>query len=142
MLGFGLLFQAGLLLQSGNCYSTTAGKLPFAPAIMTEGLKFLQLCLENSAGVKEEDRLTNKTLVPVSRYLENLHTSSSTCIDEYLDLLLQSLGPAGGGTFLFSYCVLDIITINFLIPVGNKNNIHAHVLNRRGVVCSYAGLDC
>lgn len=93
---FGYHFQAGLLLQSDNCYSTTAGKLPFAPAVMTQGLKFLQLCLETSADVNEEQRLTNQTLVPVSCYLDKLHGTSSNCVDAYLDLLLQSLGPAGG----------------------------------------------
>ena len=63
---------------------------------MTQGLKFLQLCLETSAGVKEEQRLTNQTLVPVSCYLEKLYAASSNSVDAYLDLLLQSLGPAGG----------------------------------------------
>ena len=85
--------RAAILLESGNCYVTAAGKLPFAPAIMTEALKFLLLCLECSAGVTSEHRLTNTALKPLTHYLSQLTTA---CIDEYLDLLLQSLGPAGG----------------------------------------------
>lgn len=108
---FGCLFQAQLLLQSGNCYSTTAGKLPFAPAVLTQGLKFLQLCLETSAGVKEEQRLTNQTLVPVSGYLEKLHAASSNSVDAYLDLLLQSLGPAGG-THIHVHVHVCILSLN------------------------------
>ena len=64
---------------------------------MTEGLKFLRLCLEVSAGVKEEECLRNETLLPVARYLSEQQGATSSCVDEYLDLLLQSLGPAGGG---------------------------------------------
>lgn len=91
--------RAGLLLKSDSCYTTATGKLPFAPVIMTEALKFLWLCLETSAGVSEGDRHGNTALVPVAGYLTGLQQSSSDiapCVNQYLDLVLQSLGPAGG----------------------------------------------
>ena len=87
------------MLQSGDFFATAAGKLPFAPAIMSGALSFVRLCLEESAGVREEDRLTGSTLSPVSLYLAGLVTpglAEQTCIDQYLELLVQSLGPAGG----------------------------------------------
>ena len=88
--------RAAIMLQSGDCFATAAGKLPFAPAIMSGALSFVRLCLEESAGVREEDRLTGSTLSPVSLYLAGLVTPGQTCIDQYLELLVQSLGPAGG----------------------------------------------
>lgn len=91
--------RATIFLTSGGYYKSAAGKLPFAPAIMTEALKFLRICLEASAGVTMEHCLATTTLVPVSSYLSALYSSSSVsiqCVDEYLDLLIQSLGPAGG----------------------------------------------
>ena len=92
--------RAKLLLKSGNCFVTAAGKLPFSPAIMTEALGFLVLCLEESAGVSEEQRLSGTALAPVSHYITQLvsptSTSPQTPVDQYLELLLQSLGPAGG----------------------------------------------
>ena len=91
--------RATIMLQSGDCFATAAGKLPFAPAIMSGALSFVRLCLEESAGVREEDRLTGSTLSPVSLYLAGLVTpgqAEQTSIDQYLELLVQSLGPAGG----------------------------------------------
>ena len=92
--------RANILLKSGNCFVIAVGKLPFAPAIMTEALGFLRLCLEESAGVSEEQRLSGTTLAPVSLYLTSLGTPhltpDSNCVDQYLELLLQSLAPAGG----------------------------------------------
>ena len=47
----------------------------------------------------KEQQLTNETLGPVSRYLSELQAAGSgktLCVDGYLDLLQQSLGPAGG----------------------------------------------
>ena len=91
--------RAGLLLKSDSCYTTAVGKLPFAPVIMTEALKFLWLCLEASAGVSEGDRHGNTALVPVASYLTCLGTADSAtapCVSQYLDLVLQSLEPAGG----------------------------------------------
>jgi proteasome component ECM29 len=89
--------RASLLLQSGDCFATAAGILPFSPAIMTEALTFLQLCLEESAGVSEDDRLAGTTLFQVSQYLSGLVDPGAlgTSVDQYRDLLLQSLGPAG-----------------------------------------------
>ena len=98
MVGY-LYERANKLFRSGDCFATAVGKLPFSPAILTEALAFLRLCLEESAGVSEEERLTGKTLPPVRAYLLRLATSGQPgggCVDMYLELLLQSLGPAGG----------------------------------------------
>ena len=67
---------------------------------MSGGLRFLCLCLESSAGVTEQQKLTNDMLAPISRYLSELQTTSSedgSCVDNYFELLQLSLGPAGGG---------------------------------------------
>lgn len=91
--------RADILLKSGDCYSTAAGKLPFSPAILIEALGFLRLCLEESAGVSEEDRFTGKTLDNVREYLLKIQPTDLSPVELYLELLLQSLGPAGGGAY-------------------------------------------
>ena len=91
--------RATIMLQSGGCFSTAAGKLPFAPAIMSSALTFLWLCLEESAGVKDEERLADKIRAPVTLYLSGLVAAGrdeEVCVDQYLELLMKSLGPAGG----------------------------------------------
>ena len=99
-----------LSLQSSNCYSTAVGKLPFAPTIMTQGLGFLRLCLETSAGVTTEQRLSNGTLTPLTRYLSEMEASvtggGGGCVVKYLNLLQLALGPAGGGGVACGDCSL------------------------------------
>ena len=68
--------QASLSLQSETCYTTAAGTLPFAPPSLSEGLAFLRLCLAFSAGVTEEQELTNQTLPTLAEYLSKLAESS------------------------------------------------------------------
>jgi proteasome component ECM29 len=111
--------RAKLLLKSGNCFATAAGKLPFAPAIMTEALGFLVLCLEESAGVSEEQRLSGTALAPISHYLTQLvsppSTSPQTPVDQYLEVLLQSLGPAGD-LELHSVAMLSLLQLTVASP--------------------------
>ena len=57
-------------------YITAAGTLPFAPPSLSEGLAFLRMCLAFSAGVTEEQELTNQTLPPLAEYLSKLAESS------------------------------------------------------------------
>ena len=68
--------QASLSLQSETAYITAAGTLPFAPPSLSEGLAFLRMCLAFSAGVTEEQELTNQTLPPLAEYLSKLAESS------------------------------------------------------------------
>ena len=107
--------RASMLLKSGNCFTTAAGKLPFAPSILTEALVFLRLCLEESAGVSEEQRLSGTTLAPVSHYLTHIVAPSppvpgNTCVDKYYELLLMSLDPAGGTEYIDTLNVFSYFT--------------------------------
>ncbi len=58
-------------MEAGGGYSTTAGKLPFPPASLSEGLTFLQACLWESSEVKGQSDLAR-----VRDYLFQLYTSS------------------------------------------------------------------
>ena len=64
-----------LEVQSGHCYSTDVGSLPFRPPMLSECLKFLRMCLLESAGVTEEQRMTSQTLKPIAKYLAGIAES-------------------------------------------------------------------
>lgn len=72
-----IFLQAKLTLESDGGYSTAAGKLPFPPSALSEGLRFLQLCLIESAGVSEEDKLNHQMLVRIREYLLRIHGNST-----------------------------------------------------------------
>ncbi len=64
-----------LLERSGQVYATAAGKLPFPPAVLSEGLKFLSLCLSHSAKVTDEQKLQDRSLPVISAYVAKLRQS-------------------------------------------------------------------
>ena len=68
--------QASLSLQSGGGHTTAAGTLPFPPPVLAEGLRFMRACLSHSAEVTEEQKLTNRTLGPITTYLAQLSGSA------------------------------------------------------------------
>ncbi len=68
--------QALLARKSGSLYATAAGKLPFHPQVLTEGVRFLQECLATSAGVKSEHRSLGTSLPMLAAYLGEIATSS------------------------------------------------------------------
>ncbi len=54
--------QATIAKESGSMYATMAGRLPFHPYVLTEGLRFLGVCLHASAGVTSEHQLLGTSL--------------------------------------------------------------------------------
>lgn len=91
--------RASLSLQSGGGHTTAAGTLPFPPPVLAEGLRFMRACLSHSAGVTEEQKLTNRTLGPITTYLAQLSGSAegedAKVLPNYLELLKNALTPAG-----------------------------------------------
>ncbi len=60
-------------METGGGYSTAAGKLPFPPASLSEGVVFLQACLYESSGSRITEQLD---LSGVKTYLHQLYASS------------------------------------------------------------------
>ncbi|XP_064386642.1 proteasome adapter and scaffold protein ECM29-like isoform X2 [Halichondria panicea] len=84
--------RAKVAMETGGGYSTAAGKLPFPPASLSEGVVFLQACLYESSGSRTTEQLD---LSGVKTYLHQLYASNMACLSQYVGLLEQSLGPAG-----------------------------------------------
>ncbi len=59
-------------METGGGYSTAAGKLPFPPASLSEGVVFLQACLYESSGSRTTEQLD---LSGVKVHLHQLHVS-------------------------------------------------------------------
>ena len=76
MLDYRLCPQAILAKQSGSVYATAAGRLPFNPLVLTEGLRFVRECLAASAGVTSEQRVMRTSLPVLAGYLRKVSGSS------------------------------------------------------------------
>ena len=70
--------QSVLAKESGSLYTTAAGKLPFHPHVLTEGVRFLRECLSDSAGVTLEHRALRTSLPVLAAYLQKIAASSES----------------------------------------------------------------
>ena len=62
-------------------YSTTTGKLPFPPPVLSEALKFLSLCLSHSAGVTSHQTLEGTSLPVIASYIARVLETSEQELD-------------------------------------------------------------
>lgn len=97
--------QAEANLESDQCYSVAAGKLPYPPDTMVSMLIFLHRSLVATAGcgtVKDllqldlTAPLEKAHIIRVKEYLKYLHSSNDTILQHYIHLVTLALSPAAG----------------------------------------------
>ncbi|KAL5487417.1 hypothetical protein EMCRGX_G020012 [Ephydatia muelleri] len=119
-------------VQSGSMYTTAAGSLPLPPASMGAGLRFLQLCLHTSAGVAGVGVGTRQTLQLLARYLKE---SENTALFQYVEILKQSLGCAGG-TELHSVAMECLREVVIASPPDVSNELGKDISWLKGFIHS------
>ena len=75
-------------------YSTAAGKLPFRSPVLSDGLRFLGLCLSHSAGVTAQQTVLGTSLPVISAYIAKvLESGEHAFVSLSLPLFFISLLP-------------------------------------------------
>ena len=91
---FFLYIQATTRLQSNDCYSVAAGKMPFAPPSFVELLQFLHDCLLTSSGcgVVAWEKLELREVESLKRCVSAMHEEET--FQMFFELIDHALKPA------------------------------------------------
>ncbi|XP_044163962.1 proteasome adapter and scaffold protein ECM29-like isoform X2 [Acropora millepora] len=107
-------------LRSKSHYTAGSAAIPFTPLVYAQVLLYLQRCLEQAAGLTEENRIKNCILPSVAPYIQKLLSGLTTedfptsPLGKYMELIKEALVPIGGADLhaVALCCLLQVVSVS------------------------------